>query len=103
MIEWRTVRGVRVAVIENVLVVDLPGTRAEGGDLRRPGAGPLRNGGNSRARTYRARGAAKGDSGRVASLNEPETFGAPDRRGGNRTRRPVDQVLKRSPEDLDEL
>lgn len=103
MIEWRTVRGVRVAVIENVLVVDLPGIRAEGGDLRRPEDGRPRNDGNARARTYRARGAGKEDSGRAAPLNDSQALGAPGRRRASRPGRPVDQVLERSPEDLDEL
>lgn len=103
MIEWRTVRGVRVAVIENVLIVDLPGTRAERGEMMRPGNGRLRHGGNSRARSDRARSAEKEDSGGAVSLNEPEAFGTPGRRGSMSARRPIDEVLKRSPEDLDEL
>ena len=102
MIEWRTVRGVRVAVIENVLIVDLPGARAEAGELMRSGNGRLRNRRNSLARADRARDGKEG-SGRAVSLNESEAFGTPGGRGSMSARRPVDEVLKRSPEDLDEL
>lgn len=104
MVEWRVVRGVRIAVIENVLVVDLPGPRPPGGD--RDGTRVRRRspGGNSRSRALGEEGGAgKGDSGRAISLNEPQAFGAAGRRGGGRARRPVDQVLQRGAEDLDEL
>ncbi len=102
MIEWREVRGVRVAVIENVLVVDLPGPRTGRVKLAPARGGGRQDGGAPRGRVA-AQGNGKRTSGRTVSLDDPKAFGPPGRRRGNRTRRPVNEVLKRRPEDLDEL
>ncbi len=107
MIRWLQFRGVRVAVIDNVFVVDLPGTGKGDAPLKER-SGPRREGKARRAAKPRAvpappKPCSAGADDFAGPAAAAQALGSARRRGRTRTRGAVNEVLQGGIEDRDQL